>query len=84
MQEDSDEWLNVDAETFDENIAELMKSKSSKLQREKQTDNDMQVDKEDEENLIAQVQADKLKGLAKKVERFVEGRGSLEGALLDE
>lgn len=47
----------------------------------------MDVDKpneDDDETHLAQDQADKLKGLANKIERFVEGEGTLEGAVFEE
>ena len=46
--------------------------------------NAMDVDDKTTEDAVAKDQADKLKGLAKKIENFVEGEGTLEGALVEE
>ena len=80
-EEDSDDWLNINAETLDMNLAEAMQRGPLP---EGQNNDKMQVDEEDEENRMTQVQADKLKDLASKVENFVEGKGSLEGAIFEE
>ena len=57
------------------------------LRRFDEIEDAMDVDKpkgEDDETRLAQDQADKLKGLASKIERFVEGQGTLEGAVFEE
>lgn len=65
-----------------------MHPSSSKRSGENETGKDaMDVDKpneDDDETHLAQDQADKLKGLANKIERFVEGEGTLEGAVFEE
>ena len=78
-EEDSDDWLNVDAADFD---AMLEKSVGDKKGKGKATDA-MDVDHaegEDEDERVAKAQAARLKDLAKKVEEFVEGEGDIEGA----
>lgn len=78
-EEDSDDWLNVDAADFD---AMLEKTAGSSRDKGKGRASDrMDVDaSEDEEERIAKAQAARLKDLAKQVEDFVEGEGDLEGA----
>ncbi|EIW64525.1 SGT1-domain-containing protein [Trametes versicolor FP-101664 SS1] len=78
-EEDSDDWLNVDAADFD---AMLEKTAGSSRDKGKGRASDrMDVDApEDEEERIAKAQAARLKDLAKQVEDFVEGEGDLEGA----
>ncbi|KAH8120600.1 SGT1-domain-containing protein [Phellopilus nigrolimitatus] len=91
LEEDSDDWLNVDAENFDEKLAETMRSRPEKPKNKEGNEGEaMDVDqpakegKDDEESRVAQAQADKLQGLAKKIEKFVEGEGTLEGAVFDD
>ncbi|KAI0768553.1 SGT1-domain-containing protein [Trametes elegans] len=76
-EEDSDDWLNVDAADFD---AMLEKTAGDKKGKGKATEA-MDVDSpEDEEERVAKAQAARLKDLAQKVEEFVEGEGDVEGA----
>lgn len=68
--EDSDEWMKLDASSFDE----VLEGK-----------NIMDVDSEGgEENRFVREQSDKLHGLAAKIEQFVQGQGDLEGARFEE
>ena len=83
VQEDSDDWLNVDADDFDAKLAETMQA-SKAVTGNKTASSKMDVDNDGDEDEVAQDQAGKLQNLAKKVEKFVEGQGSLEGALLEE
>ncbi|KAJ7293224.1 SGT1 protein-domain-containing protein [Mycena rebaudengoi] len=72
--EDSDEWLNVDANDFEHMLETTMGSSK--------TQDAMQVDHEGEsaEDRLASEQASRLQNLASKVEEFVQGEGDLEGA----
>jgi hypothetical protein len=79
--EDSDEWLYIDAENFD-NMLE--KSMGTFKDRTKQTSDDMDANNELQEDHVANTQASKLQNLAAKVEEFVEGEGDLEGAIFKE
>ena len=81
LAEEPDDWLNVDAEDFDAKLAETIRSRPSNTEGDV---NAMDVDIVDGEDAAAESQAEKLKGLAKKIENFVEGEGTLEGAVLDE
>ncbi|CAK5280110.1 unnamed protein product, partial [Mycena citricolor] len=72
----SDDWLNIDAKDFE-----------GMLSRTTGTATAMDVDTPERsavEDRVASEQADKLKDLASKVEAFVEGQGSLDGALFDD
>lgn len=88
LPEDSDGWLNIDADSLDQKLSETMYSSSTKKAVDGEQPKDaMDVDKpkgEDDGTRLAQDQADKLKGLASKIERFVEGQGTLEGAVFEE
>ncbi|TRM60141.1 SGT1 protein-domain-containing protein [Schizophyllum amplum] len=86
--EDSDDWLNVNAESFDAMLEQRM---GASTQRPKDP-NAMDVDgKEgqstqgrDAEDKLASDQASKLQDLASKVENFVEGEGDVEGARFED
>jgi len=82
LDEDSDEWLHVDAGDFDH----MLESTMGKRQNEGGKDlNAMDVDgPNDLEDRLATEQAAQLKLLAGKVESFVEGEGDLEGARFEE
>ncbi|THH09887.1 hypothetical protein EW145_g1723 [Phellinidium pouzarii] len=85
LEEDSDDWLNIDAENFDDKLAETMRSDPAKLKPLAKNKDAMDVDQSVEnEDRQAEVQAEKLQGLAKKIEKFVEGEGTLEGAVFDD
>ncbi|EJD04343.1 SGT1-domain-containing protein [Fomitiporia mediterranea MF3/22] len=85
LEEEPDDWLNVDAENFDEKLAETMRPKATPPEEKKDAmDVDQPDSTEDAENQAVQAQADKLKNLAKKVEKFVEGEGTLEGAVFED
>ncbi|KAI0322311.1 SGT1-domain-containing protein [Amylostereum chailletii] len=78
--EDSDDWLNVDAQDFDTLLqARLgLKNPGSDL-----ASNDaMDVDKLDAR--VAKDQSARLQDLAKKVENFLDGKGNIEGAVFDD
>lgn len=74
-EEEPDNWLDIDAENFDSLLQNMVPGHSSGVDT-------MVADQKEEE--IAQDQASKLKTLARKVEKFVEGEGDLEGALFEE
>lgn len=81
--EDSDAWLNVDAADFDE----LMK----RTVGQKDSSSAMDVDSgaiatgtDNDEEIMAMKQTERLQSFAAKVEDFVEGEGDLEGAQFDE
>ncbi|TDL28785.1 SGT1-domain-containing protein [Rickenella mellea] len=67
--EDSDDWLNVDPETFESRAGD-------------HSHEAMVIDHEGDP--IAEAQAKNLSSLAEKVNKFVEGEGSMEGALFDD
>lgn len=78
--EDDDDWLNVDAESFDQLL-----SNATKGNRHSSAPDSMDIDpKEDLEDRVASQQAHKLKELAERVEQFVEAQGDLEGAKFEE
>jgi hypothetical protein len=78
-EEDSDDWLNVDARDFDKMLEKTMGASPQ---------DDMDVDKleagETNEDRITKEQASRLQDLAQKVENFVEGEGDVEGAKFEE
>lgn len=85
LEEDSDNWMNIDAEHFDQKLEEIMRPKAKGAsQKADAMDVDRPVSVEEQETRMAQAQADKLKGLANKIESFVEGEGTLEGAVFEE
>jgi len=78
--EDSDEWLNVDANDFDEVLERAMRAGDSTTETHA-----MNTDGEGgEDDRVAKGQTDKLHDLAVKVEQFVEGKGDVEGARFEE
>ncbi|KAJ7785945.1 SGT1 protein-domain-containing protein [Mycena metata] len=79
VDEDSDQWLNVDAQDF-ENMLETTMGTSRQQ-------NAMEVDPNEEESAedrLASEQASRLQNLASKVEEFVEGEGDLDGARFED
>ncbi len=81
-QEDSDEWLNIDARDFDEMLEKTMASSNVEARRPSDT---MDIDEPAKaEDRLASAQAAKLQELATKVEQFVEGEGDIEGARFEE
>ena len=79
QQEDSDDWLNVDATDFDAMLEKTLRSDKGKG-KEKASDAMDDDAQEDDEDRIARMQAARLRDLAQKVEDFVEGQGDVEGA----
>ena len=82
LNEDSDDWLNVDAENFEEKLTQTFRGRTTEAKGESAMDVDKSPD--DMEHALAQDQADRLKHLAKKIEGFVEGQGTVDGAVVDE
>jgi hypothetical protein len=76
--EDSDNWLSVDPSSLDG----LLASASGMNKATAQATDKMDID-EDEDAKVNE-QAKRMKDLAGKVEKFVEGEGDLEGAVFDE
>ena len=79
--EDPDDWLNVDAEDFEDVLGQRMGILNDTLQENVQSDN---LGQDTSEDRAAHEQASKLRNLAHKVEAFVEGEGDLEGAMFKE
>jgi hypothetical protein len=77
--EDSDEWLNVDAQDFDDMLEKTMGKVKAQGVSVDATDGESAL-----EDHVANEQATRLRNLAGKVEKFVEGEGDLEGARFDE
>lgn len=67
-QEDSDAWMELDPDDLERILAERRGDGAAA----------------DDEDLVADAQADQLGELADKFESFVEGQGSLDGAMFDE
>jgi hypothetical protein len=82
-QEDSDEWLNIDAQDFDEMLEKATGSSKAETQRSIDL-MDIEEPKAEVEDRLASAQATKLKELAEKVEQFVEGDADIEGARFEE
>ena len=81
QREDSDDWLHVGAEDFDnmlqQGFSRPPEAKDRSTRISERSDAEMKIDDEDR---LAQSQATRLQDLAKKVEEFVEGQGDLDGA----
>jgi hypothetical protein len=85
--EDSDDWLNVDAADFDDMLARTMGTTGKGTASRSAGVDSMDVDSsngamagEEEEEASAKDQAARLRQLAEKVGKFVEGKGTVEGA----
>lgn len=81
QEEESDDWLNVDAEDFDAQLSATVRSSQAVPAGSTAA---MEVDERSPEDQVAHAQASKLAGLAKKIESFVEGEGTMDGAVFDE
>ncbi|KAF9452554.1 SGT1-domain-containing protein [Macrolepiota fuliginosa MF-IS2] len=81
QEEDDDSWLNIDMEEFEEKLEKTM-GQAAKVAQE----DAMEVDPpgSSEEDRMASEQAARLKDLASKVEKFVEGEGDIEGARFED
>ncbi|KAJ3531640.1 hypothetical protein NM688_g7544 [Phlebia brevispora] len=78
--EDSDEWLDVNAEDFDAMLQQTFGQPSETKDAPEGAGNNANIDVPQEEDRLAEAQASRLHDLAKKVEEFVEGEGDLQGA----
>lgn len=84
--EDSDDWLNIDAENFEE-LLNAQRTSGQDKEEDKQSDsNVMDVDETKIESTstpakrVVPDQASQLRDLASKVEEFIDGEGDVEGA----
>ncbi|KAH7915115.1 SGT1-domain-containing protein [Hygrophoropsis aurantiaca] len=77
--DDSDDWMTVDAQNFDEMLERTMRPTGAHSASQAM-DVDDAGQSDDAEERFAKLQASKLQDLAKKVEQFVEGEGDIEGA----
>jgi len=85
--EDSDDWLNIDAENFDallEKSAQVTKPTQGTSGDEAKMDVDQEPAADSVDDRFSEQQADRLHDLAQKVEQFVEGKGNLEGAQFED
>ncbi|KAF8624765.1 hypothetical protein AX15_005659 [Amanita polypyramis BW_CC] len=81
-EEDTDEWLNVNPQDFDEMLEKTTGASKAKTH---EFPTGMDVDSEIKtEDRLASAQAAKLKELATKMEKFVEGQGDIEGARFED
>ncbi|TFY65920.1 hypothetical protein EVG20_g5167 [Dentipellis fragilis] len=84
--EDSDEWLNIDAQDFDSVLEKKMGTSKNAAPVATQ-DTAMDVDgvaTTSADDQVAKDQAERLKSLAKKVGNFLEGKGDIEGARFED
>jgi hypothetical protein len=81
QEEDDESWLTIDAQDFDAKLEKTL-GRANK----ESLDDAMDVDSPEisEEDRMANEQASRLKDLASKVEKFVEGEGDIEGARFEE
>lgn len=80
--EDSEEWLNIDAENFDQMLENCLTKGKVKAQKDTSS---MDVDGDESvDDALASEQAKRLKDLANKVENFIEGEGDIDGAIFEE
>ncbi|KAG6332331.1 hypothetical protein ID866_6759 [Astraeus odoratus] len=79
--EDSDEWMRVDASRFDDVLARGAMDNTTSKQHPSAMD---VVSDEQEESWLEKEQSQRLRDLAAKIERFVEGEGDLEGARFED
>lgn len=77
--EESDDWLVIDTADFDSKLALAGHGQEEVLI---EVDSVSNIIDEDEDK-VTKDQAGKLKDLAQKVQRFVEGKGDLEGAMAE-
>lgn len=84
-EEEEDNWLNIDAQDFDDMLERTMGSSKTNVHG---LSNAMEIDGEGNENTeedrLANEQASRLQDLAQKVESFVERKGDVDGAKFEE
>jgi hypothetical protein len=73
--------MNIDAADFEDVLKSTMHGHGSNMKAQAM---DVHAAGGGEEERLAQEQTEKLRGLAAKVERFVEGEGDVEGARFEE
>ena len=78
--EDSDEWLNTDAEYFEDVLEKKMGTHKATQKDSEAAPMVIDEVQEPSEDRVANEQASKLRKLADKVEEFIDGEGDLEGA----
>lgn len=83
LEEDADDWLNIDAKDFENMLQRSMSISGNKVDSDAM-DVDNPGNGESPEDHLASEQASQLRELAAKVEDFIEGEGDLEGARFDE
>lgn len=84
--EESEEWLNVKAEDFDDMLNQKFGKSTQDTNKSSMMSVDGSADKDiaEQEEHLTKVQTSRLQDLAKKVEDFVEGEGDLSGAVFPE
>jgi hypothetical protein len=84
--EDPDDWLNIDAADLDSFLAQKMKTGKDKPDGAMDVDlAGLEADNEDTgKDMLAKEQAARLQDLAKRVEKFLGGKGDVEGAKFEE
>ncbi|RDB28943.1 Protein ecdysoneless [Hypsizygus marmoreus] len=83
IEEDSDDWLNINAQDFETMLEQTMGASKPSGQSDAMDVDSPKTEEAASERLASQ-QAAKLKELAAKVENFVEGEGDLEGAKFED
>jgi len=81
--EDPDDWLDVDPVALDHALKQYHQQKEGHVHGHPKDSNNVN-DQGDDEDMVANEQAARLKELAERTRDFVEGEGALEGALFDE
>ena len=87
LSEDSDDWLNIDQAKL-EDMLNAREAKPTQVQEiegeDPHTTVNENLDDSDEDERLANEQAQKLQSMADKFENFVQGEGAIEGATLDD
>ena len=78
MDEDPDDWLNIDSQNFED-----MLQRASGAGDETKPSDAMDVDQKFMERTTT-TQTSQVRNLASKVEEFIEGEGDVEGAMFAE
>ena len=84
-EEDSDEWLTINENMMEDILRQAHpSSESGRKSKADKMDVDVAEDPEKVVDRKAEEQASNLKSLAEKVEKFVGGKGDVEGATFEE
>lgn len=83
-EDDSEEWLEVSPDELDGLLSKAEEKQKSGLKMEGASVKSLETDGMDVEEVEANQQASNLSELAKKVGRFVEAQGDLDGARFEE